>query len=187
MKYIILSSLFGILFSLQLKAQNDTIDNRSYYFDDGLNIDKGIIKLGLFTLVEKELQLSYEFPLTTRFTIESGAGLIFPSEEESSIGTRSATRELGYSLLLHPKYYILQDYPESFNMGFLLKRHAFELDNVATDFVDFTIMFANQWIIGNRYTIEGQYGFGLRSKSSNRKSRNEDALSLLQINIGIIL
>lgn len=198
MKLLLLFSMFGILFFSPLKAQNDTIRDNSYYFDDGISQEKGILKVGAFAIIKGEIPFSYEMPITRSLTIEAGVGLLLPYNipewpNRPLFNFDSQERDMGYSLMIHPKYYILQSYPESVYVGLQFHKKEFEQEDELIKYVDTTLLFGYQWIIGEKYTLDIQYGAGYRAAESGasethlENSTTNTFVIPFNIKLGIIL
>lgn len=202
MKKIILrclSATFFLLAQNNLLAQNDSIQDNSYYFDDGgVAGSRNLLKINLLAVVHGDLAFNYERILSKRFSLEVGAGILLPYHipdaaelilEEFPI----QDPKNGYSLWIHPRYYVLDNAAERFYLGIQLRRRNYNLDNAGNQTIiysDITYNCGFQWIIGKRYVFDLNYGLGFRSitkKGPGPDCENGTLTIPFGIKLGIIL
>lgn len=175
-KYPILILLFVLLLSnTMLLAQNDSINDISYYFDDGISGQKNLIKLNAMSIINGDLPVFYERILGNSIGIEVGVGLLLPYYvyELGDIFTEGAKIEnfnLGYSLWIHPKYYVTHNAPELGYWGIQFRKRNY---SQTKSFTDITINTGAQYIIGKRMTISVNVGMGIRFNKDKTNETSE--------------
>ncbi len=196
-KHFILILLFVLISSsIELIAQNDSIKDNSYYFDDsGISEAKNIVKLNILSIINGDLPLYYERILSKSISIEVGVGLLLPyyipelpqilSEEASDI----KNPDLGYSLWIHPKLYIFHEAPELSYIGMQLRRRNYNQDYQTFRYTDITVNYGIQFIVGKRIVFDCNIGLGLfiNAKKSTLNDSYIDGIALpLGVKIGYL-
>ena len=199
MRLLLLSVLFCASFYSQLRAQNDSIANISYYFNDNLHEEKGILKLGVYSIIEGELPFSYELPITRSLTVEVGVGLLLPyympefPNNRKLFDLETQKRTMGYSLLICPKYYIQQSYPESWYVGIEIRKKEFEQKAETIKYVNTAFIIGHHWLMGQRTILDVYYGVGYQAAESGGSNTHLDnpttnnIIIPFNIKLGIIL
>lgn len=176
------------LFSLFLKidgnllAQNVSIKDNSYYFDDkgGISDGRCLNKIIVLTIVNGDIPIFYEKVLGKSFCIEVVAGLLLPYHtfELADIlfeDIKNVEPSFGYSLWLQPKYYIQHMAPEHNYLGLQYRRKNYVFDNETTVYTDKSLNFGLQFSYRKKMIFDYCIGFGSRNK--NRKFKNTNAAS----------
>ncbi|RMG83907.1 MAG: hypothetical protein D6707_00145, partial [Bacteroidetes bacterium] len=180
--------ILGIFFCFSLSngfAQNDTIQDLSQYFDDGkISNSKNIVKINATSIINGDLPVYYERPLTNSFSVELGAGLLlpyyfpeifFPDETDYEPITNS---NLGYSLWFFPKIYLFS--PSEFSyVGFMYRRRAYQNEQTVI-YNDFTISSGYQINPVKRLVLDIYLGVGIRFKT-------QESLDIKNESIGTII
>ena len=173
-------------------AQNDSIQDNSYYFDDGgISESKNLVKINVLSIVNGDLPVYYERIIGKSFSIEFGAGILLPYYipelpqlflDEPEI----ENPDFGHSLWIHPKYYIQHEAPELNYLGIQFRRRSYTQDNQAIIFTDLTFNYGLQLILGKRFVFDYNVGVGFSFKT--QKSLNiEKEISGVALPIGVKL
>ena len=198
MKYIQLIVMIFILLILQYKviAQNDSIQDNAYYFDDGgISESKNLFKINVLSIVNGDLPVYYERILGNSFSIEVGAGILLPYYIPELPNLLSGESEIenpdfGHSLWIHPKYYIQHEAPELNYIGVQFRRRYYNQDDQPIIYTDLTINFGLQLILGKRFVFDYNLGIGFRyktQKSIHMKNEISGVALPIGIKLGIIL
>ena len=161
-----------VLLCLSLaKTHAQDTNSLDYYFDDnGISEARFIIKTNLFSVINGDLSIGIETPLSKRFSIEGGLGYQLPyyfSEPGYLLLDQKDFIDIspknGYSILLQPKYYLLPNYPEmSYISLWYRRRHYNQKNGQSLQNIDLAVTWGVQFFIGAKAMIDFQYGFGLR-------------------------
>ncbi|MFH2143964.1 MAG: hypothetical protein ABIJ97_16180 [Bacteroidota bacterium] len=195
-KYLVLISLFVLQLPVnKFLAQNDSIEDISYYFDDGgISEGKNIVKLNVLAIINGDLPVSYEKTLTNLFSIEVGVGLLLPYyfpevpqvfEDETEI----ENPDFGYSLLVNPKFYLQHKAPELNYLGVQYRRRNYNLIDNTIVYTDITINCGLQLNFAKRFVVDYNVGLGYRFKKGGAtNSYNISNVAIpVSIKLGYIL
>ena len=190
MVYILLISHHKVI------AQNDSIQDNSYYFDDGgISESKNLVKINVLSIVNGDLPVYYERIIGKSFSIEFGAGILLPYYipelpqlflDEPEI----ENPDFGHSLWIHPKYYIQHEAPELNYLGIQFRRRSYTQDNQAIIFTDLTFNYGLQLIVGKRLVFDYNVGVGFRYKTQESLNIEKEISGLalpIGTKLGIIL
>ncbi len=168
-KICILLSLLMISGKLFAQIGNDDTSDISGYFDDGrISKAKNIIKVNALSVITGDIPVYYERVLTKRLSIEVGFGILLPyygSELPGNTGVDQVISDPdnGYSIWVHPKYYIWKS-PEGSYLGIQYRRRSYNENGFNIIYSDYTINYGFQFIIGSRGIMDINLGLGLRDK-----------------------
>lgn len=177
-------------------AQSDSIQDNSYYFDDGgISDAKNVIKLNILSTINGDLSLFYERVLFNSFSIEFGAGLILPyyiTELPKLFSDEAEIKkpDSGYSLWIHPKYYFQQKAPELYFIGIQIRRRNYNQDYQTIVYTDITLNYGLQLILAKRIAFEYNIGIGYRfsdETASSQKTGINELIIPIGIKFGIII
>lgn len=180
----------------KLPAQSDSTQNNAYYFDDGgVSEAKNLIKLNILSIINGDLPVYYERVLSKSFSIEIGAGILFPYyipelPQLSSDSHRIENPDYGYSLWIHPKYYLQDQAPELTYFGIQLRRRNYNQDNETIIYTDVTLNYGLQLYFGKRFVFDYNIGIGFRFETDKAIDirYNTSGLAVpIGIKLGVIL
>jgi len=177
-------------------AQNDSIQDNSYYFDDGgISESKSLVKINVFSIVNGDLPVYYERIIGKSFSIEFGAGILLPYyipelPQLFSGESEIANPDFGHSIWIHPKYYVQHESPELNYLGIQIRRRNYNQDNQTIIFTDLTFNYGLQLIVGKRLVFDCNVGVGFRYKTQESLNIEKEISGLafpIGIKLGIIL
>ena len=191
---LLLMTFILLLLHNKVIAQNDSIQDNSYYFDDGsISESKNLVKINVLSIIIGDLPVYYERIFGKSFSIEIGAGILLPyyiPEVTQLFSNKSEIVDpnFGYSIWLHPKYYI-QQAPELNYFGIQFRRRNYNQTIICTDL---TFNYGLQFILGNRFILDYNVGLGFRfktQKSPNIEKEINEVVPVLPVGVklGIIL
>lgn len=188
---------FLLLLSFEkVYTQSDSIQDNSFYFDDGgISARKNIIKINILSAINGDLPLYYERALSKSFSIEIGAGLLLPYyilelPQIFSTEAEIINPDFGYSLWIHPKYYLQQNAPELNYFGVQIRKRNYNQNNQTIVYTDVTLNYGLQLILGKRIAFDYNVGIGVRfkrEKSTSEKNVITGIALPIGIKIGIII
>ncbi|MCK4662030.1 MAG: hypothetical protein KAT68_04150 [Bacteroidales bacterium] len=157
------------LSNTKLLAQNDSLNDISYYLDDdrGISDGRNLVKINFLSIINGDIPVYYERILSKSIGIEVGVGLLLPYYcfEISNLfseDTKIENPDYGYSLWIQPKYYFQQKAPELNYFGIQLRQRNYNQDNQTIVFTDLTINLGLQFIIRKRIIFDYNVGVGCR-------------------------
>jgi len=162
--------IFSILLfcSYGLYAQEDSVRNNAWYFDDGgVSVARNVVKVNVWSVIIGDLPVYYERVLSKSLSIEVGAGILLPYYVPGVPGFFSKKEQthnptFGYSFWIHPKYYLQREAPELLYWGFQYRRRSYHQNDQAFILTDFTFNYGLQLILGKRFALDSNIGFGFR-------------------------
>lgn len=179
-----------------LQAQNDSIQDNSYIFDDGgISESKNLIKVNVLSIINGDLPFYYERILSKSLSIEIGAGILLPYfvpelPQLFSDEPEIENPDLGYSIWVNPKYYYHQKAPEMGYMGIQYRRRNYNVENESIILTDLTVNFGFQLNFGKRLVVDYNIGAGYKFKtlkSINIKNKPSEVSLPIGIKLGFIL
>lgn len=189
-------NLLLLLYCNNLQAQQDSIQNNSFYFNDGgISETKHIIKLNILSVIDGNISFYYERKLNKSWSIETGIGVLLPyyapkltdllSDED-----KRTDHEVGYNVWIHPKNYIQGKAPELTYIGLQLKNTNYKQDNETIAYTDIILDSGMQHIIRKKIILGYNIGVGYRLTKEKLSSPNHYINKLITpigISLGIIL
>ena len=185
----------AILFLLQcvfqsLYAQSDSTRNASWYFDDGgISESKNILKINVLSVITGDLPLYYERVISRSFTIEVGAGLLFPYFIPNSIQNEFDSEplespDIGYSIWIHPKIYLRQEAPELDYIGVQYRKRTYRQNGESNSLTDITLNGGLQIMPLSRMVFDFNIGLGISFNDEN-STAPEDRIAGVAFPIGV--
>lgn len=191
-QFLFLLFIIISLYSLELRSQNDSITDISYYFDDGgISEAKNIIKINALAIVNGDLPFSLEKTISEAFGIEIGFGILLPYyvPEIPKLLTNDidiVDPGYGYSLLVNPRFYLQHKAPEFNYWGIQYRRRNYNLNDGNIIYNNLTINFGLQLSFGKRFLFDYNIGAGIEFKEGD-KTRSSNYISHFAFPISIKL
>ncbi len=178
--FLLISTRISIS-SITLYAQNDSIQDLDYYFDDkgrgdrpsDFRLGDQLVKVNLLAIIHGDLPFYYEKIINDFLSLEIGAGLLLPYYIPEVVQIFTLEDEisdlnLGYSFWLFPKYYFSADAPNGWYGGPQIRTRHYKSDNGNFSYFDFTYNVGYLHTFGEIFLIEINAGTGYRFKNNNK-------------------
>lgn len=194
---LVLILIFSVLPFYEFYAQEESVTDMSYYFDDSKGIFGGprIIKINLASIAVGDLPIYYEQTLSESFSIEVGAGLLLPVYIDQVFGMRfdyinAENLERRFSLWIHPKYYYKHTAPISQYIGPQLRKRFYNQNDQSLTYTDVTLNYGLQYKFGKRIVLDYNVGVGIRIKNDESSDSDNDIIGgvlAIGLKLGVIL
>ncbi len=168
--YLLFLFVFFLLFKLPVSNAQNKSSISEYMDDGGVSSAKHNISTNILSYTRGDIPILYEYRFAKYFSIETGVGVMLPYCLNYYVGAFStnkseeyAEKTLGYSLLVHPKYFVRKDL-EAPAFGLLCRmRHYGEVTRFG-----FATTIEKRWICWNRISISFgmDLGFSYQISSS---------------------
>lgn len=200
MKFLVFFTICTLLIGSSSFAQ-DSDDELSNYFDDGgISTAKNTVKFNLASAVSGDFTISYERILKSNWGFEIGFGRLadyynpdlyeYFSNNEDLEDIEIPNPTGGYSYIISPKYYYLDDAPLDVYASIEYRYRFYDyINNTSITVRDITANYGFQFMVYKKLIMDVNYGLGFRAKTLEINNVEESTINLtmpLSVKVGYL-